>query len=42
MPWAFAPGDAFQFDSREDSTVINGERTKRQIARFELCYSRAF
>lgn len=42
VPLAFAPGDAFQFDWSEDSAVINGERTKLQIAQFKLCHSRAF
>ncbi|AVK29375.1 IS21 family transposase [Pseudomonas aeruginosa] len=42
VPLTFAPGDAFQFDWSEDSAVINGERTKLQIAQFKLCHSRAF
>lgn len=33
VPLAFAPGDAFHFDWSEDGAVINGERTKLQIAR---------
>ena len=38
VPLTFAPGDAFQFDWSEDSAVINGERTKLQIAQFKLCH----
>jgi transcriptional regulator with XRE-family HTH domain len=32
IPLAFAPGEAFQFDWSEDWAVINGERTKLQVA----------
>ena len=42
IPLTFAPGEAFQFDWSEDWAVINGERTKLQIAQFKFCYSRAF
>lgn len=42
VPLRFSPGEAFQFDWSEDFAVINGERTKLQIAHFKLSYSRAF
>jgi transposase len=42
VPLVFAPGDAFQFDWSEDWAVIDGERSKLQIAHAKLCYSRAF
>ena len=42
IPLAFAPGEAFQFDWSEDWAVINGERTKLQVAHFKLSHSRAF
>ncbi len=42
MPLLFAPGEAFQFDWSEDWAVINGVRTKLQVAHFKLSYSRAF
>jgi len=42
VPLIFAPGEAFQFDWSEDFAVINGERTKLQIAHMRLSYSRAF
>ena len=38
----FALGEAFQFDWSEDWAVINGERTKLQVAHFKLSHSRAF
>ena len=36
------PGEAFQFGWSEDWAIIDGERTKLQVAHFKLCYSRAF
>ncbi|WP_050479884.1 IS21 family transposase, partial [Herbaspirillum rhizosphaerae] len=42
IPLSFAPGEAFQFDWSEGWVVINGERTKLQIAQFKLSHSRAF
>jgi transposase len=42
IPLRFAPGEAFQFDWSEDWAVINGERTKLQVAQFKLSHSRAF
>ncbi|MEN2675959.1 IS21 family transposase, partial [Herbaspirillum huttiense] len=42
IPLSFAPGEAFQFDWSEDWAVINGERTKLQVAHFKLSHSRAF
>lgn len=42
IPLRFAPGEAFQFDWSEDWAVINGERTKVQVAHFKLSHSRAF
>jgi len=42
VPLQFAPGEAFQFDWSEDWAVINGVRTKLQVAHVKLCYSRAF
>lgn len=40
VPLSFAPGEAFQFDWSEDYAVINGVRTKLQIAHFKLSHSR--
>ncbi|MBS0426678.1 MAG: IS21 family transposase [Proteobacteria bacterium] len=42
VPLAFGPGEAFQFDWSEDWAVIDGERTKLQVAHFKLSHSRAF
>lgn len=42
VPLSFQPGDAFQFDWSEDRAVLGGERTKLQVARFKLSFSRAF
>jgi len=42
VPLSFAPGKAFQFDWSEDWVIIDGVRTKLQVARFKLSYSRAF
>lgn len=42
IPLRFAAGEAFQFDWSEDWAVINGERTKVQVAQFKLSHSRAF
>jgi transposase len=42
VPLSFAPGEAFQFDWSEDWAIIDGMRTKLQVAHFKLSYSRAF
>jgi hypothetical protein len=42
VPLSFAPGEAFQFDWSEDWAIIDGIRTKLQVAHFKLSYSRAF
>ena len=42
VPLTFMPGEAFQFDWSEDWAIIDGERTKLQVAHFKLSYSRAF
>lgn len=42
VPLAFVPGEAFQFDWSEDWAIIDGERTKLQVAHVKLSYSRAF
>ena len=42
VPLAFMAGEAFQFDWSEDWAIISGERTKLQVAHFELSYNRAF
>jgi len=42
IPLTFKPGEAFQFDWSEDWAVINGVKTKLQVAHFKLSYSRAF
>ena len=42
VPLVFAPGEAFQFDWSEDWAVIDGERTKLQVAHTKLSHSRAF
>ena len=42
MPLVFQPGDAFQFDWSEDWAVLGGERTKLQVAHFNLSHSLAF
>ena len=42
MPLSFAPGEAFQFDWSEDWAVLDGVRTKLQVAHFKLSHSRAF
>lgn len=42
IPLTFAAGEAFQFDWSEDFAVINGTRTKLQVAHFKLSHSRAF
>src|SRR3546814_14399927 len=42
VPLSFAPGEAFQFDWREDWAIIAGVRTKLQVAHFKLSHSRAF
>jgi hypothetical protein len=42
VPLSFAPGEAFQFDWSEDWAIIEGVRTKLQVAHFKLSHSRAF
>ncbi|KAE8753317.1 IS21 family transposase, partial [Paraburkholderia madseniana] len=42
VPLRFAACEAFQFDWSEDWAVINGERTKLQVAQLKLSHSRAF
>lgn len=42
VPLIFEPGEAFQFDWGENWAVINGRKTKLQVAHFKLCHSRAF
>ena len=42
VPLAFAPGEAFQFDCSEGWAIIDGVRTKLQVAHFKLSHSRAF
>jgi transposase len=42
VPLSFAPGEAFQFDWSEDWAILDGVRTKLQVAHFKLSYSRAF
>ena len=42
IPLSFSPGEAFQFDWSEDWAIIDGKRTKFQIAHFKLAFSRAF
>lgn len=42
VPLAFVPGEAFQFDWSEDWAIIDGERTKLQVAHVKLSFSRAF
>jgi transposase len=42
VPLLFAPGEAFQFDWSEDWAILDGVRTKLQVAHFKLCHSRAF
>mgnify|MGYP001765098830 CR=1 FL=1 len=42
VPLSFAPGEAFQFDWSEDWAIIDGVRTKLQVAHFKLSHSRAF
>ena len=42
VPLAFQPGEAFQFDWSEDWAILDGERTKLQVAHFKLSFSRAF
>lgn len=42
IPLAFSPGEAFQFDWSEDWAIIDGERTKLQVAHLKLSHSRAF
>ena len=38
VPLSFAAGEAFQFDWSEDWAVIDGTRTKLQIAHFKLSH----
>lgn len=42
VPLVFAAGEAFQFDWSEDWAVVEGVRTKLQIAHFKLSHSKAF
>ena len=42
VPLSFAPGEAFQFDWSEDWAILDGVRTKLQVAHFKLSHSRAF
>jgi transposase len=42
VPLAFQLGEAFQFDWSEDWAILGGERTKLQVAHFQLSHSRAF
>lgn len=42
IPLSFAPGEAFQFDWREDWALIAGVKTKLQVAHTKLSYSRVF
>lgn len=39
---SFRAGEAFQFDWSEDFAVLDGERTKLQVAHIKLSHSRAF
>src|SRR3546814_9759859 len=41
VPLSFAPGEAFQFDWSEDWAILDGVRTKLQVAHFKLSHSRA-
>ncbi|RXR21732.1 hypothetical protein, partial [Sphingobium fluviale] len=38
VPLSFAPGEAFQFDWSEDWAIIDGVRTKLQVAHFKLSH----
>ena len=42
VPLVFAAGEAFQFDWSEDWALLDGERTKLQVAHTKLSHSRAF
>jgi transposase len=42
VPLAFEAGEAFQFDWSEDWAILDGVRTKLQVAHFKLSHSRAF
>src|SRR3546814_17872027 len=42
VPLSFAPGEAFQFDWSEAWAILDGVRTKLQVAHFQLSHSRAF
>jgi transposase len=42
VPLVFQPGEAFQFDWSEDWAILQGERTKLQVAHTKLAHSRAF
>ena len=41
VPMVFAPGEAFQFDWREEGVVLGGERGKLQAARIKLAHGKA-
>ena len=42
VPLVFQPGEAFQFDWSEDWAILDGERSKLQVAHIKLSHSRAF
>ena len=42
VPLTFRPGEAFQFDWSDDFAVVDGERTKLQMAHVKLPHSRAY
>ena len=42
VPLVFQPGEAFQFDWSEDWAILDGQRTRLQVAHFKLAHSRAF
>ena len=42
VPLVFAPGEAFQFDWREDWAILGGKQVKLQAAHTKLSHSKAF
>jgi transposase len=42
VPLEFAAGEAFQFDWGENYALIDGRKTKLQVAHFKLSHSRAY
>lgn len=42
VPLTFGAGEAFQFDWSDDHAIIDGDRTKLQVAHIKLSHSRAF